>query len=1024
MVPGCFAGFPTHGRGNPWRNSVGTQWESRGKTQRYTLKTKTSPQKKVLSLVLCVAMLLSVMVMGTGAVTLTDSEDISPQYREAAEVLTGMGIINGYEDDSFKPQQSIKRSEVATMIYRAATGDVTNSEVGMYVDYDKFTDVESDDWFAGYVNFCGNAELIKGYEDDSFGPERNVTGYEVLAMILRAVGYDQNNEFTGADWAIKVASTAQSLGILKNVQEATLGQAATRELVAELIFQAMNVKVVDYTPALGYKPLWYTLGEQEFKLKCKEGTADVWGRPSDTWTYNTGDKETVIEQAAVYTNTVKVDECDIAEALGLTKAANIESAYIDGVKTPVKDSAVASDCGGDIDPLDTTSLVGAQGRQLEVYDMGKDGYRIVEINTYLARVDKVTPSTTDKNGHTTTATVDLDAFLTKDAPSVGIQGVAATGFSVGDYVLVQVYLPNSYNREVQSIELAPITVGGTLTGWTNASGTTPATSTVGGETYNDADKFFLNYRDRDHVWNVITDDYGNVIGLVKATTNYLVVEAVRWIGDSTLYGGHAVADVVLANGERVSNVTIASVNGTAAKHQSASNNAGNPAQASFDTSYVDNAKYYDHIWSYAVNADGTYALGENNGHGNSGVDGSVVDSIGLTGATITKGQTIMSGTNSGATKSVGINDSTVFVVKDTDGYTYTTYVGKENVPSMTGATVCYITEGNYATFVVVTHYDLASNTFNAYVDANAADAGYQTKLGYAFNVYKVGETTPTTVYYGQKSLPLYNDNDLLNNRDGVYTFTVNEDNQIVDAQGPWSSANTDIKVDLAVATDFTGHTPDVNGYTTAADEYKWDRTYVDTNEGNNMYNKADNDNTYWVDNAQYILVSYESDQDMIGIRTVTKDDVSWTSNVQVLVAYKTVNNVKQAAYVYVIDVAGSATDDTPTTSDISVSVDGMQTGKNVKDATFAVKGTYTDNGTQKVDVPITNVVWYRLSTDGTKWEACNDASVFNNGTYRAEITVSAPANGVVLGEKLSDASALNANVTWNSANTISYQFTY
>ncbi len=58
---------------------MGTQWETRGKTQRYTLKTKTSPQKKVLSLVLCVAMLLSVMVMGTGA-AFTDEDDFSPQY--------------------------------------------------------------------------------------------------------------------------------------------------------------------------------------------------------------------------------------------------------------------------------------------------------------------------------------------------------------------------------------------------------------------------------------------------------------------------------------------------------------------------------------------------------------------------------------------------------------------------------------------------------------------------------------------------------------------------------------------------------------------------------------------------------------------------------------------------------------------------------------------------------------------------------------------------------------------------------
>ena len=1002
---------------------MGTQWETRGKTQGYTLNPKARPQKKVLSLVLCVAMLLSVMVMSTGAASFTDEDEFSPQYAEAAEVLTGMGVIQGYDDGSFLPQRNITRAQVATMIYRAVTHDVTDSQTDLYKDYNKFEDVPSTDWSAGYVGYCANGELIKGFTPTTFGPNKNVTGYQVLAMILRAIGYDQNDEFTGSGWEIRTATTAQQLGILENVQEATLGQPATRELVAELIFQAMSKPyMVDYTPALGYQPVWprETLGQDEFGLKLTENTADVWGRPSDTWTYNTGDKETVIEQAAVYTNTVKVDECDIAEALGLTKAANIESAYIDGVKTPVKDSAVASDRGGDIDPLDTTSLVGAQGRQLEVYDMGKDGYRIVEINTYLAYVTKVTPSTTDKNGHTTTATVDVKAFLT-NGTGVDIKGVAATGFDVNDYVLVQVSNPGSYSREVQSIKEAPITVGGTLTGWTNASGTTPATSTVGGETYNDADKFFLNHRNSDHVWNVITDDYGNVIGLVEATTNYLVVEAVRWIGDSTLYGGHAVADVVLANGERVSNVTIASVDGTAANHHSAA--AGNPSDASFDTSYADNSGYYNHIWSYAVNADGTYALGENNGHANSNVNDTVVNSTDLTGATITKGQTIMSGTNSGATKSVGINDSTVFVVKDTDGYTYTTYVGKENVPSMTGATVCYITEGNYATFVVVTDYDLASNTFNAYVDADATYAGYQTKLGYAFNVYKVGETTPTTVYYGEMSLPLYNDNAPLNNRDGVYTFTVNEDNQIVDAQGPWSSTNTDIKVDLAVATDFTGHTPDVNGYTTAADEYEWDRTYVDTNEGNNMYNKADNDNTYWVDNAQYILVSYESDQDMIGIRTVTKDDVSWTSKVQVLVAYKTVNSVKQAAYVYVIDVAGSATDDTPTTSNISVSVAGMQTGLDVKDAEFRVVGSYTDNGTpDTVEVPVSNVTWYRQN--GTKWELCDDQSVFASGTYRAVITVSTPANGVVLGEKLSDASALNANVTWNSANTISYQFTY
>ncbi len=227
-------------------------------------------------------MLLSVMVMGTGA-AFTDEDDFSPQYAEAAEVLTNLKVMQGYDDGSFLPQRNITRAQVATLIYRAATGDVTDSQTDIYSDYDKFDDVQSTDWFAGYVNYCGNAELIKGFTPTTFGPNKNVTGYQVLAMILRAVGYDQNDEFTGSGWEIRTASTAESLGILDNVQDATLGQPATRELVAELIFRAMIVPTVEYTNAFGYQQNKTTLGWNEFKLFEAEGTivaneiADLYG---------------------------------------------------------------------------------------------------------------------------------------------------------------------------------------------------------------------------------------------------------------------------------------------------------------------------------------------------------------------------------------------------------------------------------------------------------------------------------------------------------------------------------------------------------------------------------------------------------------------------------------------------------------------------------------------------------------------------------------------------------------------------
>ncbi len=301
MLPQVDWNSPREMGRNPPFFPVGTQWETCGKTQRYTLKTKTSPQKKVLSLVLCVAMLLSVMVMGTGA-AFTDEDDFSPQYAEAAEVLTGMKVMQGYDDGSFLPQRNITRAQVATLIYRAVTGDVDDTQTGLYTDWDKFDDVQADDWFAGYVNYCANGELIKGFTPDTFGPNKNVTGYQVLAMILRAVGYDQNDEFTGSGWEIRTASIAESLGILDNVQDATLGQPATRELVAELIFQAMIVPTVEYTVAFGYQPVWprETLGEREFGLEQISGEISAVGRTAGTTEFN--DKTVVAKTDTAWTD--------------------------------------------------------------------------------------------------------------------------------------------------------------------------------------------------------------------------------------------------------------------------------------------------------------------------------------------------------------------------------------------------------------------------------------------------------------------------------------------------------------------------------------------------------------------------------------------------------------------------------------------------------------------------------------------------------------------------------------------------
>ena len=506
-------------------------------------------------------MMLSVMVMSTGATSFTDQEDFSENYAEAAEVLTGMGVINGYEDDSFKPQQSITRAEVAAMIYRVATGDVDDEKADINAGAKLFTDVNADDWFAGYVNYCGDAEYIKGYEDDSFRADNNVTGYEVLAMILRAVGYDKNKEFTGPTWTINVASTATELGMLENLDNSVnLAEPATREVVAELIFRAIvpGVPTVNYVPAIGdYLPdTWgHSLGEQVFKLELDPNTTDDWGRPNDTWKYNTGDEKTVIEEEALAVYTTAVAQCDVADETGVS--GNDIPAVVNGQDTTV-----------DINENATKATIGEQGRLTEVYEDC-----VVMIDTFLAQVTDVVGSETDGNGHLDRqALLELEVYnaYRNQSETVYLTSDTDYTYAVGDMLLVNAYTDSadtfgiattrdkvegyvkSYDvaNHLEVVQAAESFVGAQTEDWVNAH-----KHVIDGETYMDAFRFALDQTfnvtdefDETINYNWWLDQYGNIIGVTPLDrTGYAVMKDFIWVNGGR-DGGHAEATLVYMDG--------------------------------------------------------------------------------------------------------------------------------------------------------------------------------------------------------------------------------------------------------------------------------------------------------------------------------------------------------------------------------------------------------------------------------------------------------------------------------------------
>ena len=623
--------------------------------------------KKLLAMVLALVMTLSLAV---SANAFKDDKSISDDYAEAVAVLNGMGVFKGYEDGSFQPEGNITRAEVSAIVYRVYTQDVKDAKASMYATYNKFSDMAGAGWAQGYIGYCANAELVKGYPDGTFKPSGKVTGYEVLAMILRAVGYDKNGEFSGADWALHVAQTAQQLGVLDNVAKTTdLNAPASRELVAELLFQGIQKAQVTYTPAFGYVTdkvigtKTNSLGEKNFKL-ASAAASDKWGRPATKWTYNVGDKSTLIVDKPVVSYTTKVDECDIAKDLSITKSKAIEAAYIDGDSQTVTTNVVTTDRNGKIDPKATTSLVGAQGRLTEVYDMGSAGYRFVEINTYLAKVTKVTAASTDRNGHVTDATVDRKVYQVNDT-GIDKAGIEAEGFTVGQYVLVTMTVDTA-SPVVQTVEAATVTPMGQLKNWSYAYGTTAATTTLADTKYNDADKFYVgNVKGTAYTataWDSIVDSYGNLIGMVASSVNYVVVEKISWKHDnSTVAGGKALADLVLADGTKVAGATIASVDNAVTTNYNSGVVEVLTAEVADD--YTNNNAYYNRIFTYSVNADGSYDLVKY-------CDATNVNSHNTGAVTITKGKTA---TIADFTNTVVAHTDTMFLVMDKDSngnYTY------------------------------------------------------------------------------------------------------------------------------------------------------------------------------------------------------------------------------------------------------------------------------------------------------------------------------------------------------------------
>ena len=241
--------------------------------------------KKTLSLVLVVAMVLGLCVVGASAKNavddFTDADKIGDAYYEAVGVMTGIGVIKGMGDGILSPTGNYTRAQAAKIITYMLIGE--KAAESLVCTTAPFEDVAANHWAAGYIAFCVEQGIINGMSATTFEPEGQLTGFQWAKMLLCAVGFGSQGEFTGNSWSLNTAKVAHSVGVFTGDLAGADHVALQRQQAILYAFNVLTtVPQVTYAPGItgyiegvvNYKPvtdLGQTLGWSIYKLASVTG---------------------------------------------------------------------------------------------------------------------------------------------------------------------------------------------------------------------------------------------------------------------------------------------------------------------------------------------------------------------------------------------------------------------------------------------------------------------------------------------------------------------------------------------------------------------------------------------------------------------------------------------------------------------------------------------------------------------------------------------------------------------------------
>ena len=613
--------------------------------------------KKFLSLVLALAMTLSLVTISAGAKDFTDSDELSGVvYEEAVNVMSEMEIIDGYADGDFRPQGTLTRGAAAKIIACMMLGKTTAEALGTQAA--PFKDVPVGSTFAGYIAYCVEAGLIDGYADGTFRPQGTLTGFAFLKMLLTALGYDSSIEgYTGPNWTVNVMGRATQIGLTDGNDEFVGNRAATREEACLYAVNTLKATLVEYEnkgqeivvsdgTVINVRPSaptyvtsniagaatsiddTYDNTRQDYTVEFAEkyqpdltlkGTTDVFGRPAHIWTWKNDEVGTYVDyDKLVAEYTTKVTGKDLYDLLGkaaLDECSGRVYTYVDGETTrDVLQGAYFTENNIVRDNKDGIGGTGNGVLTQVFHDTRNDEITVAVINTYLA---KAAEDYDEKNDD-----VELKVYAITDAGHVGqyvkdttmTENMVVEGedFDIAEVADGDLFLVTVADGEIQTMAAPEVLAGSTVTtfkinkyvisGGTQYDFSSSAMydeETLENWTDGTADPNLKNL-----TYDIILDPYGYAIGvkLVEEPNQYLLLTGVDQ-NNSYLGTKNADATAIFLDG-RIDGIKVN------LRDSRGLDNNGRPAGAGTLLDQYDDTTYGQiNTWcTYTVDSNGVYTL--------------------------------------------------------------------------------------------------------------------------------------------------------------------------------------------------------------------------------------------------------------------------------------------------------------------------------------------------------------------------------------------------------------------------------